>query len=249
MEILTTKQGVYLLTNKINDKIYVGKAINLKDRMRRHQQSEVNAVQEHPISLAIKKYGWENFEISILETFEGVTNEELLNKETEWIKKLNATNRNIGYNILEHSNDWTGHHHTPETKLKLAKIFKERFGGISPFMGKKHTEETKQRLSEIAKKRTFIPFKGRKHTEESKEKMRQASLGQTHPELRKAIKQINPLTNEIIKIWDYIGDAAEFFTGNKKKICSIREVCLKYTDSDGYLRKTAYGFKWEYVNK
>lgn len=49
---------------------------------------------------AINKYGGENFTLEILED-NIQTREELFNKEAYWIKLLNATNPDIGYNLQE----------------------------------------------------------------------------------------------------------------------------------------------------
>ena len=46
-------------------------------------------------------------------------------------------------------------------------------------------------------------------------------------------------TDELIKIWDSIADAAEFLTGNRKQGTRITAACKgKY--------KSAMGYKWEY---
>jgi hypothetical protein len=55
----------------------------------------------------------------------------------------------------------------------------------------------------------------------------------------KKIKQIDINTDELIKIWDSIADAAEFLTGNRKQGTRITAACKgKY--------KSAMGYKWEY---
>ena len=60
------KGSIYLFKNKINGKCYVGQSIKPKQRYRDHMYS-VNHGCHLPIHEAIRKYGIENFEFSILE--------------------------------------------------------------------------------------------------------------------------------------------------------------------------------------
>ena len=54
------------------------------------------------------------------------------------------------------------------------------------------------------------------------------------------IKQIDTNTNEIIKIWNSCGEIIKQFTNFKTS--TIQNVCLG-------IKKTAYGYKWEYVQE
>lgn len=53
---------VYKYTNKINGKVYIGQTIHEKHRMEFHR----GCYSESYFHTAIKKYGWENFEYTIL---------------------------------------------------------------------------------------------------------------------------------------------------------------------------------------
>lgn len=96
--------GIYLIRNKINNKIYIGQSINIYRRWTEHLRSgqpkkysiKSSRDSKTPIHLAMQKYGVDNFEISILEKCK----KELLNeKEQYWIKILRSNNKDIGYNI------------------------------------------------------------------------------------------------------------------------------------------------------
>lgn len=79
---------IYKIINSINGKIYVGQ--DSSDRPDYFGSGKL-------IRLAIKKYGIENFRKEILETCQ--SREEMQNREIFWIKKLNAIDKNVGYNI------------------------------------------------------------------------------------------------------------------------------------------------------
>lgn len=83
---------VYKITNRTNGKVYIGQTNNLKRRIQEHKHDKR---QNHPIHLAIKKYGFENFEVEVL--YEGP---DFNKKEEEYIKLFNSTNPEYGYNVL-----------------------------------------------------------------------------------------------------------------------------------------------------
>ena len=89
---------IYLHRNKINNKVYIGQTIQpLEDRWK----NGFGYKTCYYFYNAIQKYGWDNFEHIILEQSENWTQEELNNKEKEYIKLFNSTNPDYGYNICE----------------------------------------------------------------------------------------------------------------------------------------------------
>ena len=90
---------IYLVTNKINNKKYVGLTIQtLKRRWKYHieQANRNNIKSEKSLHNAIRKYGEDIFQIQKIDF--GTTKRDLENKERKWIKKLNTLIPN-GYNI------------------------------------------------------------------------------------------------------------------------------------------------------
>lgn len=63
---------VYLITNQVNGKQYVGKtSVPFSLRFERHVSQSRNADKYlHSINYAIKKYGAENFNIELIESFQ-----------------------------------------------------------------------------------------------------------------------------------------------------------------------------------
>lgn len=80
---------IYVITNKINGKQYVGKTLRtIEERFKQHlRDSNKITLEQRPLYKAIKKYGKENFDISLLEE---CSFKELSIKETYWIGKLDT---------------------------------------------------------------------------------------------------------------------------------------------------------------
>lgn len=77
--------GIYLITNKLNNKCYVGQSVDIARRWRQHREAASHG--ETPLYKAIQKYGIENFEFSILEE---CLKEELDCKEIQYIERYNS---------------------------------------------------------------------------------------------------------------------------------------------------------------
>lgn len=95
-------QGIYKFTNRINKKIYIGKADNLEERFKSHKRNYNNSnLQDYNTKFyrALRKYGFENFDYEILESNKYWTEEVLNQKEIEYIDKYQATKDECGYNI------------------------------------------------------------------------------------------------------------------------------------------------------
>ena len=85
---------IYCIENLVNGKMYIGQTINFKKRMCAHASGDKSA---NALSLAIKKYGWENFAVMQVET---IPAEELDEAERFWIDFLNCKTPN-GYNLKD----------------------------------------------------------------------------------------------------------------------------------------------------
>ena len=85
------KGYIYQIKNNINGKIYIGQtSISIEERWRQHLR-DAN-IKDYHLYRAFKKYGIENFTISILEEVSDNINE----RERYWIQLLDSYNN--GYN-------------------------------------------------------------------------------------------------------------------------------------------------------
>jgi group I intron endonuclease len=207
---------VYLIRNKINGKIYVGKTIDFKKRISQHKHTR----NKSNISNSIAKHGWDNFEVSIIENGEELTNLELLEKEKKWIEHLNSDNREIGYNLY-HRGDPTGYKHSGEARRNMS----------IAHIGKKHSAETIEKIS-----KSHI---GIQPTIATRKKLKIARQGRDFSFRKKPVNQIDENGN-VIKMWDSATDAAKFFSGHGRNGSAITAVCKgRYTGK-------IFGFNWEY---
>ena len=152
--------GVYLISNNVNGKCYVGSTIHLDRRRLEHFSSLAN--NKHPnrhLQNAYNKYGVNAFEFEILETIliDDNIKKTLLSREQFWIDNLKPE-----YNILPVAGSSLGYRYTEETKKKISqsttgvKKSEEHAKHIREGQsGRVLTEEHKAKLSEAAKHRKF----------------------------------------------------------------------------------------------
>ncbi len=88
------KNVIYLFTNKINQKKYVGQSIDFNVRLSAHKQQAKK--DEYPLYRAIRKYGWDNFSIDIIFNCES---EKQLNEMESYYIKMFGTLAPNGYNL------------------------------------------------------------------------------------------------------------------------------------------------------
>ena len=91
--------GIYKITNKVNNKIYIGCSKNIKKRWIDHKNNSHNPNDKcynTKFYKAMRKYGVENFEHEILEE---CSEDILFEREIFYIDSFNSTDDSIGYNI------------------------------------------------------------------------------------------------------------------------------------------------------
>lgn len=215
---------VYIHTNKINGKKYVGLTSKLPSERWRNGSGYKHSTHFYR---AIKKYGWENFEHEIYAS--NLTAEEASALEQNLIAALQTTNDYYGYNLDSGGSRTT---HSDETKQKMR----------DAAIGRKHTPETIEKLRKASSGNKNSV--GHKHTEESKQKNREAHIGKTHilsEESKMKIALNHRNRKEVICIetgiiFPSIGIAAKNTNTSQGSISSV------LTGRS----KTAGGYHWKY---
>ena len=154
---------VYVHTNKINGKKYVG--ITKQNPVTRWANGNGYKENRH-FTFAIQKYGWDNFKHEIIKS--QLTKEEACKQEFELIKILNTQNPLLGYNV---ANGGTGVNSVsdrtkdimriktteyfqkhPEARKKLAQKTHEYFQ--NPGVKEQKSEERKKYFAEHPEKKS-----------------------------------------------------------------------------------------------
>lgn len=135
---------IYKIENIVNHKIYIGKTTrSLEERWKEHVSGSRNPSPTSHLYNAIKYWGVDNFNISVLVE---CSEKDLDSMEKKMIEEYNTRNPDIGYNIAEGGTGgilWREGEHPS--------LGKRRCGPANSFYGKTHTEEVKKHISEIAK--------------------------------------------------------------------------------------------------
>lgn len=129
-ELSSIEYCVYVHTNKINGKKYVGQTCQEPNRRWMNgngylQKTENGNYRQPYFAKAIIKYGWDNFEHEIVASH--LTKEEANNFEMLLIEKMQTTDKNKGYNICSGGNfsdSQKGRKFSEEHKKKLSETKK-----------------------------------------------------------------------------------------------------------------------------
>ena len=91
--------GIYKYENPINHMIYIGQAIDLEERHKKHFRNTFDQNHQEDIYKAFREFGFENFSYEILEQFEEFDQDKLNKLESFYIDKYNSLKPN-GYNMI-----------------------------------------------------------------------------------------------------------------------------------------------------
>ena len=124
---------VYKISNKINEKVYIGQTIRpIEERFKRHINDAVNNILDTHFARAIRKHGKDNFSIKLIDTAK--TQEELNDKEQYWIIFFDSVDN--GYNETDALYKCGGNTYVSKSKEELIeisqKIKEAKLGGKNP---------------------------------------------------------------------------------------------------------------------
>lgn len=241
------KCGIYCIKNKINSKVYVGKAKNIYNRIQQHiynLRKKSKDENRHLIN-AWFKYGEDAFEYFVIEEL-NFNESDLTNRELYWIDKYQSINRQFGYNLRRDSSTKMIVHE--ETRLVMSENNK---GENNPNYGHKWSKDKKKSMSKL-KKKQYQTGEVIINSEAAKKGPRvRNEKWKKDPTLKEKMKkkvsesitiykfyQYDKTTNNLIKIWDSIYDILVENPNWKRH--NIYAACSGEKPS-------IYGYKWKKV--
>lgn len=226
------KYYVYLTTNLVNGKQYIG-----KHKGRLDDDYYGSGIL---ITLAIQKYTKKNFKKEILCICQS---EEEVNKQEEYfISKYNAVADPHFYNISKGGGNITKEYSIEQRKIINQKISIKNSGENHHMYDKHHTEETKQKLKEASLR--YWTKEKRKERSEQYQGVNNPMYGKHHTQ--EAIDKINK--DRKIKIYQLDKNNEQIINQYE----SIRDAERALNVSHGLIGKvlnkdnrSAYGYKWK----
>lgn len=204
MEYLNS--GIYMILNKINNKRYIGQAVDLKRREREHffGKKRTNPLLRN----SMKKYGYKNFEFIVLE-YTKPNKKELTDTEQKWLDYYKDNNKwERLYNLCPFAETNLGLKSTETAKQNISKAL----------TGKKKSEEHVEKIRQRMLKTGINPI--------MKEK---AKLKTQIP-----VVQIDIDTNKIINEFESIKQAANYMNIKSGHLIS-KSAKGKIKDAYGYI--------------
>lgn len=211
---------IYKITNKINNKVYIGKTIRSLDvRFKEHLRD--SAIKDSKLYRAIRKYGKENFSIELIEEVE---EESLSERERFWIKENDSYYH--GYNST-----FGGEGESSVDEEQIIKLYNSGKTMKEIYKITSHTEKT---ISSVLKRNS--------------QKIRE-NKDYNSPKLYNKVKIIASELKTSEKLeFQSMSDAARFLIdSNLTKSKSIKPVVNKISDACNKKSQSAYGFIWNKI--
>lgn len=209
---------VYKIINLTNEKVYIGKTIDLANRKKKHRYHYQKGTNRYLYD-AMRKYGITHFKYEVIEYCDSES--EMNEREIFWISNYNSNNKKFGYNMTTGGDGGDVYSSLPPARQK------EMGRRISEAnTGRKVSSETRKKIGDAHRGKTLRPetkakirktliekgckpplnsysgddhpMWGQTHTEEVKQHLRELREGKTYNEIygeEKASKIRTKLSN------------------------------------------------------
>ena len=194
--------GIYILTNRVNGKQYVGKDSKLPFRVNEHFKGSYKG--SRLLDTAVKKYGIENFGIEVI-PYLGISPESLYAVEQWKIAALDTKSPN-GYNLTDGGPGVMNP--SEETRRKKSDSMKKFHQENPPENQSWRSDEWKQKLSDAKKQHWKNPEYRALKTQQAKEQANRG-LRKHSEETKRKITQNHGLRRKRLKAeWMWIRSLA-----------------------------------------
>lgn len=211
---------IYVITNQLNGKQYVGKTLNNPtQRFKEHcRDSKKERCNKRPLYDAMNKYGIDNFSISIIEECSDI---EINEKEIYWINKLNTYSN--GYNA---------------TKGGDGKSYLDYDLIVNLYKQYQNTQT-------VAKELNICPDSVRKILKERNIPIK-SSADVMKDKFGKPVNMYDK-NGKFIQSFNTTSDAARFLIDNKYSNCKLSTIRYHISEVCSGKRKSAANFKWSFI--
>jgi len=150
--------GVYKITNNVNEKFYIGSAVDFADRFKKHRLDLTKGKSKCPyLQNFFTKHSECVFTFNIIEYCE---KELVVAREQIWLDETQCYNREIGFNACKIAGSVLGMRHSEESKKKMSETWNEFYknnphpskGKTTKGKGQKRPKEFGEAISKRLKK-------------------------------------------------------------------------------------------------
>ena len=234
-------EGIYKITNKLNNKVYIGSTVNLKNREQRHFKNLKDGTHHSKkLQNAYFKYVENFFLFEAIESYDKIENDLLIEREQYWINFYDSYKK--GYNSRPKAENNYGHKHSEETK----KILSEKNAGKNNAMyGVKRTEEQKSKQRDLFINKSYEERYGYEKAKKIKEKKRIIALNRKHTEKTKLKQSRIKKSKPILQLDDQFNVIKEWYSKREP----LRDLGIRVDYVVRGKNKYSCGFYWVYKNE